>query len=119
MKGNAVVTQIVSVFPRKLFFFEFNLMYCDHTGAETIQGRKLFKGGNYLRKYGHRNFEKDLAIGGLSSESFSKQPTQHIVELNSSLRHIIVTKWLKSAKKICSFWMAERWEGESEVKFYL
>ena len=27
-----------------------------------------------------------------SSESFSKQPTQHIVQLNSSLRHIIVTK---------------------------
>ena len=23
-----------------------------HTGAETIQGRKLFKGGNYMRKYG-------------------------------------------------------------------
>ena len=27
-----------------------------------------------------------------SSESFSKQPTQLIIELNSSLRHIIVTK---------------------------
>ena len=25
-----------------------------HTGAETIQGRKLFKGGNYMRKYGIR-----------------------------------------------------------------
>ena len=23
-----------------------------HTGAEPIQGRKLFKGGNYMRKYG-------------------------------------------------------------------
>ena len=23
-----------------------------HRGAETIQGRKLFKGGNYMRKYG-------------------------------------------------------------------
>ena len=23
-----------------------------HTGAETIQGRKLFKGGNYSRIYG-------------------------------------------------------------------
>ena len=23
-----------------------------HTGAETIQGRKIFKGGNYSRKYG-------------------------------------------------------------------
>ena len=27
-----------------------------------------------------------------SSESFSKQPTQPIIELNSSLRHIIVTQ---------------------------
>ena len=27
-----------------------------------------------------------------SSDSFSKQPTQLIVEINSSLRHIIVTK---------------------------
>ena len=24
-----------------------------HRGAETIQGRKLFKGGNYMRKYGN------------------------------------------------------------------
>ena len=23
-----------------------------HKGAETIQGRKLFKGGKYMRKYG-------------------------------------------------------------------
>ena len=23
-----------------------------HKGAETVQGRKLFKGGNYMRKYG-------------------------------------------------------------------
>ena len=34
-------------FPRKLIFFEFNLLYCAllvkvHKGAETIQGRKLF-----------------------------------------------------------------------------
>ena len=28
-----------------------------------------------------------------SSESFSKQPTQLIVELNSSLQHVIVTKY--------------------------
>ena len=34
-----------------------------------------------------------------SSESFSKQPTQLIVELNSSLRHIIVTFDFSSARK--------------------
>ena len=27
-----------------------------HKGAETIQGRKLFKGGNYRRKYGMYKF---------------------------------------------------------------
>ena len=35
-------------FPRKLFFFEFNLMYCD-LWLQYIQVRKLFKGGNYSR----------------------------------------------------------------------
>ena len=35
-------------FPRKLFFFEFNLMYCD-LWLQCIQVRKLFKGGNYSR----------------------------------------------------------------------
>jgi hypothetical protein len=29
-----------------------DLTLCEHTGAETNQGRKLFKGRNYLRKYG-------------------------------------------------------------------
>ena len=27
-----------------------------HKSEETIQGRKLFKGGSYLRKYGVRKF---------------------------------------------------------------
>jgi hypothetical protein len=40
-------------FPRKLFFFGFgNPKVTVPKGAETIQGRKLFKGGNYMRKYG-------------------------------------------------------------------
>ena len=30
-------------------------MFTVHTGAETIQGRKLFKGGNYSQKYGKYN----------------------------------------------------------------
>mgnify|MGYP006975835862 CR=1 FL=1 len=29
-----------------------------HKGAETIQGRKLFKGGNYMRKYGIFKFSR-------------------------------------------------------------
>ena len=43
-------------FPRKLFFFEFgNPKVTVYKCAETIQGRKLFKGGNYMRKYGIYN----------------------------------------------------------------
>ena len=39
------------IVPWKLFFFEFrNSKVTVHKGAETIQGRKLFKGGNYMRK---------------------------------------------------------------------
>ena len=37
-----------------------------HTGAETIQGRKQFKGGNYSRKYGiiefNRYWRSELSI---------------------------------------------------------
>ena len=51
---------IYTVFFRKLFFFEFgnpNAQYIRpkitvHKGEETIQGRKLFKGGNCMRKNG-------------------------------------------------------------------
>ena len=43
---------ILIQFPRKLFFFEFGNPVTVHKGAETIQGKKLFKGGNYMRKYG-------------------------------------------------------------------
>jgi hypothetical protein len=31
-----------------------------HKCAETIQGRKLFKGGNYMRKYGILKFHETL-----------------------------------------------------------
>ena len=37
-----------TVFPRKLFYFEFGLMYCDLC-SQYIKVRKLFKGGNYSR----------------------------------------------------------------------
>ena len=40
-------------FLMKLFFFEFgNPKVIVYKGAETIRGRKLFVGGNYMRKYG-------------------------------------------------------------------
>ena len=38
--------------------------------------RKLFKGGNYMRKYGNRNFDKDLALSANKIKSCE--------ELNSS-----------------------------------
>ena len=40
-----------------------------HTGAETIQGRKLFKGGNYMRKYGIYFRSIDFALEWLQLES--------------------------------------------------
>ena len=36
------------LFPWKLFFFDFGLMYCD-LWSQYINVRKLFKGGNYSR----------------------------------------------------------------------
>ena len=52
-----VCLQFQIQFPQKLFFFEFgNPKVTVHKGAETIQGRKLFKGGNYMRKYGILKF---------------------------------------------------------------
>ena len=49
-----------------------------------------------------------------SSESFSKQPTQLIVELNSSLRHIIVTYGLYKIginvyDQFCWPWITQLW----------
>ena len=36
-----------------------------HKCEETVQGRKLFKGGNYMRKYG-KSFKYNLIIHGLT-----------------------------------------------------
>ena len=44
-------------FPGKLFFFDFDLMYWD-LWSHYIKVRKLFKGGNYSRKYGMYTIEK-------------------------------------------------------------
>ena len=48
---------MITVFPHivsaETILFEFgNPKVTVHKGAETIQGRQLFKGGNYMRKYG-------------------------------------------------------------------
>ena len=40
-----------------------------HKGAETIQGRKLLKGGNYMRKYGIPKTTY-LALGTLAKLMF-------------------------------------------------
>ena len=48
------------LFPQKIFFLNLETQRSQyirpkvtvHKGAETVQGRKLFKGGNYMRKYG-------------------------------------------------------------------
>ena len=41
------------VYEKYIFFFESNLMYYD-LWSLYLQVRELFKGGNYLRKYGMR-----------------------------------------------------------------
>ena len=41
-----------------------------HKCAETIQGRKLFKGGNYMRKYGNYA-QQARAKAAYSSMDFS------------------------------------------------
>ena len=45
---NKNITYFRDYFPRKLFVFESNLMYCD-LWLQHIQVRKLFKGGNYSK----------------------------------------------------------------------
>ena len=62
-----------------------------------------------------------------SSESVSKQPTQLIVELNSSLRHIIVTKMSCFYEELClhyffylftNFYLAEKQNNEKFLEFF-
>ena len=43
-----------------------------HKCAETIQGRKLFKGGNYMRKYGIPIFWRTGQIGRINLEYFQQ-----------------------------------------------
>ena len=53
VKNRNEILYFLIKFPRKLFFFELgNPKVTVHKSAETIQGRKLFKGGNYMRNYG-------------------------------------------------------------------
>ena len=40
---------------------EETINYLEILTAETIQRRKVFQGGNYMRKYGIRFFEETLA----------------------------------------------------------
>ena len=79
----------------------------------------------------NRNFEKDFAIYckyDKSSESFSKQPTQLIVQLNSSLLHIIVkitlTVWCITSDELihrsCAFLACETFlMVDMSRRFYL
>ena len=68
-----------------------------HTGAETIQGRKLFKGGNYI--YGKYN--DGLLIAMIFKETQKK--IKYLIKLDF---HIV--KSLKTCKKIflehCKLW---------------
>ena len=54
---HTVFPHIVSVETILFWIFPYVLwpLITVHKCAETIQGRKLFKGGNYMRKYGNTN----------------------------------------------------------------
>ena len=83
-------------FPRKLFFF---WIWPDvlwplvtvNKSAETIQGRKLFKGGNYSRKYGIQKGSFSIQIWrtkknslpwllSIGTENWFSQPTPYSYE---------------------------------------
>ena len=55
-------------FPRKLFFFEFGLMYCD-PWSHYIKAQKPFKGRNYSRKYGKYKNRKTKYFKGKMSNT--------------------------------------------------
>ena len=49
-----------------------------HTGVETIQGRKLFKDGNYSRKYGIVEISYNNRLNALSTTAFLVYPRDSI-----------------------------------------
>ena len=49
-----------------------------HNGAETIQGRKLFKGGNYMRKYGIYLLSVFIFLQFLKCMFFLKSAVMHL-----------------------------------------
>ena len=66
-------------FPRKLFFFEFNLTYCDLC-SQYIKVRKLFKGGKYSRVDTIRGNTVVWDIDRLSSVTTTKSLAQHQIQ---------------------------------------
>ena len=56
----------------QLFFFK-NPKVTVNKGAETIQGRKLFKGGNYMRKYGMWKMFMSQNVHILDTNVFGRQ----------------------------------------------
>ena len=49
-----------------------------HKGGETIQGRKLFKGGNYMRKYGIYLLSVFIFLQFLKCMFFLKSAVMHL-----------------------------------------
>ena len=77
-----------------------------HKSAETIQGEKLFKGGNYSRKYGMLACEQKphSTCGGVKSSQFFKfeVPTDSIGKLEPDI--IYRTSWHVKFEKLSPSW---------------
>ena len=106
-----------AVFPHIVsaeFFFEFgNPKVSVHNCAETIQGRKLFKGGNYMRKYGLIQnglkqkclvwyFRKYSAAKGQKTVTIVSAwlRTKNLTKVSGNLRRILFA--FNSSKKLIS-----------------
>ena len=61
--------------------------YLEILTEETIQRRKLFKGGNYMRKYGTCKKVKKNATSDISSAQFEALNAQLICQVPQSLFH--------------------------------
>ena len=84
----------ISTFKKEYFPWK---LFAEIQAMETIQGRKLFKGGNYLRKYGTSYFLDKL--WKLPTNPINRQNKHNTTVFSHSLffRPIIIWSGLKSS----------------------
>ena len=70
-----------------------------HKGAETIQGRKLFNGGNYMRKHGMQTLQVMYFSGACLVRRWTlllDDNRKNLIKINSSFHHYLLSimDWL-------------------------